>query len=176
MPFFTKHDVCIFFSHIPKTGGTSVEDYLTFNGFDRSFYSSPMHPCSLQHRHLADSKLSEERLRLEPKFSFAFFRDPLSRMKSEYFMRLKGKTPNPSNFEYFVKNGISKYKKNPYRCDNHFRPQIEFVDEKIKVFRFGDWTPFIDDLERLEINLKGSFPHSNKSSKVKLNWHQLKRH
>ena len=60
MPFFKKDNLTIFFSHIPKTGGSSVEEFFEKNGFTITFISKIIYPCSLQHLQYGHPKLMEK--------------------------------------------------------------------------------------------------------------------
>jgi len=33
---------------------------------------------------------------------------------------------------------LNKYKNNPFILDNHLRPQYEFIDENVEIFKFED--------------------------------------
>ena len=63
MSFYTKNNKTIFFSHIPKTGGSSVDLYLS-NGtnYIRTFWGGYNGKnISYHHRHVTDVELIKEK-------------------------------------------------------------------------------------------------------------------
>lgn len=69
--------------------------------------------------------------------SFAVFRDPVSRIVSEYRYRAAGKA-NPKPFDDWVKAAFDRYGRDEYTFDNHIKPQADFVVPDTKLFRFED--------------------------------------
>lgn len=55
MPVFVKNNLKVLYVHIPKTGGTYIEDLFRQNGFDVKFWESNLLGgalrCSPQHYH-----------------------------------------------------------------------------------------------------------------------------
>lgn len=90
MPLLEAGQRRIFFAHIPKTGGTSVEAYMATKGrlsmTSPDERPAPGEPVTAQHYHrdlylpkLADTPVDA---------FFAILRDPVDRMVSEYRFRL----------------------------------------------------------------------------------------
>lgn len=165
MPFYTKNGITIFHSHIPKTGGSSIGDFLGRNGYERDFFSGYLKPCSLQHRHIFDEELKNKFNELDVTYSFAFIRDPLERFISEYFMRRMNRSVmTDKSFQEFVEDLIGQCKSNPYVMDNHIRPQHHFINEKVEIFRFGDFDGLIKRLGDFDEFDKSKLYHLNRST------------
>lgn len=139
MPLYRSRNKIIFFSHIPKTGGSTVEEYLIQAGAIEALKhpkrlnfsnSTPQH----MHAEIRDNWVPETFV----DYSFAVVRNPLARIVSEYHWRklVSKKTIPP--FDQWVKEEFSKYKENNYILDNNIRPQVGFVSQKDQVFRLED--------------------------------------
>ncbi|WP_371054874.1 sulfotransferase family 2 domain-containing protein [Rhodosalinus sp. K401] len=159
MPLLEANGSRIFFAHIPKTGGTSVEAYMATKG-RLSMMSGdqrpvPGDPVTQQHYHrelylpkLADTGVDAW---------FAILRNPLDRLVSEYRFRLKarpgfhaldpriwfgrwpvkvGRQHLRLTFEEWVEAVFSAYAEDPCVNDNHIRPQSDFVCEGMTLFDF----------------------------------------
>lgn len=137
MPVARINDKILFFAHIPKSGGTSVEDYLSRKGMLALKMRSRRGWCKTVPQHLhADL----HRLIVPPGFadhSFTIFRDPVARMVSEYRYRTVTNTKIAS-IDRWVETTLSKYSEQPYMLDNHIRPQVEYLSPGMLVFRFED--------------------------------------
>lgn len=150
MPILRSGTRVVFFSHIPKTGGSSVESYLRSKG-SLSFCTDRSAPESLrvtpQHLHRAEI----DRLFAPNLFdaSFAVLRDPVARLLSEY--RWRASKPRGTalkrhpglrrrlsrlhpalrgadlSFDAWVPVIFDAWLADPYVLDNHIRPQAEFV-------------------------------------------------
>ena len=148
MPLARVGSALLFFAHIPKTGGTSVEAYLTAKGRMALHYSKSdaWLRCSPQHIHAeAYGAL------FPPGFfdhAFCVLRDPVARLKSEYRYRIghaetRGKTIEP--FDDWVPQVFRRFAKNPYMLDNHIRPQAQFLSPGMKLFRLEDGLDLVFD-------------------------------
>lgn len=166
MPLATINGQVFFFVHVPKCGGTSVEEFLARHG--RLALIGPKwryEKCSVQHIH---RRVYE---RIIPRegydHGFVVFRDPLERMKSEFRMKAKeaGPSLNPFNilmrirarltgarlyefrarglrlqldFALWSRITLFALRWDPFLSDNHFRPQSEFWREDHEVFFLED--------------------------------------
>lgn len=168
MPIALVNGRVLFFVHIPKCGGSSIEDYLSAKG--RLALRAPDRNCrwsksSPQHM----ERTIYERIIPDSFFDCGFIvlRDPMERLKSEF--RMKAKVPrrslNPINlalrlrgkytgkriyeyrfyfiplhvdFDIFVRISFLLNRINPYYADNHLRPQVDYYSPKLKAFRFED--------------------------------------
>ena len=158
MPLLEANGRRLFFAHIPKTGGTSVEAYMATKG-QVSMVSRgrplPGEPVTAQHYHrdLYLPKLTDTRVDAW----FAILRDPVERLISEYRFRLRrsaglhaldpriwfGRWPvkvdgrsRRLTFEEWVEAVLSACEVNPFVNDNHIRPQSDFVCEDMTLFVF----------------------------------------
>jgi hypothetical protein len=155
----------LFFVHIPKTGGTSVEAYLGAKGAvalagHRRHGWSRTTPQHIQREIYADC--------IPPAFydhGFAILRDPMERLFSEFRMRAEPLRPKLRpiglirlaeyrrrgsrafgvrihhrieylDFDDWVVRVFKEYRKDPYYKDNHLRPQSDFVDPGHRTFLF----------------------------------------
>lgn len=162
----------LLFIHIPKTGGTSIESWLS-SQLEIGFYSTiipSFMKCSPQHLMVDDYEYFFN----EP-FSdiFSIVRDPYDRLESEYFFKTRSlqKELKPK-FNPWLRLHLKKTIANPYHFDNHFRPQTEFLNEEMKIFKYEDGFEKIIKYLTDYFELKGDleFPNSNKSDRYKLHW------
>jgi hypothetical protein len=182
MPVFTKLGARLLFIHIPKTGGSSVEEFFLGRGWDVSYLDTSsmedqkdmnyVRKFSPQHQH---AKIILERFRIE-RFDhiFSVVRNPMNRVKSEYFWRnpnIDGSTPNDSDFDAWLKSVESAYRKNFWAMDNHIRPQVDFLFPGVEVIRMESGFSRIIEIESQFSGLPSNsaqeavreFPHLNKS-------------
>jgi hypothetical protein len=135
MPLFYK--LKLFFIHIPKTGGTSVEDFLYKKTNTRktidTFFSGN---CSVRlNKHTLQHSTYEELIKCSNNLNFnikklkvfAVVRNPYDRIVSELFYI--GKINIDSN-EKFVEEKIIDFLNDDYHYDNHKLPQYKFVTHK----------------------------------------------
>lgn len=87
MPLLHSAMSVIFFAHIPKTGGSSLEHWLAGRGQLRLRGRTPLPGgrCTPQHMHAADYAPLLEGQLIDAEF--AVLRDPVARMVSEYRYR-----------------------------------------------------------------------------------------
>lgn len=157
MPLLSTGDTMLFFAHIPKTGGSSVEQYMRRKG-DLYLYGARKPPgltISPQHFHaeLYTALLPPPLL----EGSFAILRDPMERLLSEYryraaqgrgFWRLLdrgvgrrrwvklGRRRRWMDFDAWVAAALRRYPRQTTLNDNHIRPQSDFVIDGQKLFLF----------------------------------------
>lgn len=142
MPFVEHGGKRILFVHIPKTGGTTVENWMRSLG-DLHFYSIGVPgalKCTPQHftykliTQLVGSSYFD--------YIFTIVRNPYQRMLSEYRMHAvraeKEFFHRAPAFSLWLETALRTYQANPFAYDNHLRPQWEFVTEDVKIFRFED--------------------------------------
>ncbi|WP_424933223.1 sulfotransferase family 2 domain-containing protein [Amaricoccus macauensis] len=166
MPLARIGSTLLFFVHVPKTGGTSIESYLrtkgplglagTRHGWSRT---TPQHIHADIHGELVPPGLYDH--------GFAVIRDPKARLLSEFKMRAeplrfkprpiglarlagykaKGKAAygirlrhriDYFDFDDWVTRVFDEYRRDPFYKDNHMRPQAQFVSPGLRLFRFED--------------------------------------
>jgi len=171
MPFYTKNNKTIFFSHIPKTGGSSVDRYLGQTKYIRTFHGGST-VKSLQHRHTLDKDLIEEKRKYDIIYEFTVFRNPLERLLSEFFMKSAvHKNKTDEDFHRFVLHMINQYEKNNYINDNHIRPQVEFINKNMDIIKFNEWDHLIEKLREYDNEFSDKFPHINHATDYKNTLH-----
>lgn len=171
MPIIQTRGKKILFVHIPKTGGASIEHFFRKSGKVSMFDGRPSNPdfrCPPQHFHLALLK------QLVPfdmfDCTFTVVRNPFKRLASEYRMRNRHRFLNGqriADFEAWASDIFGKYAEDPWIANNHIRPQAEFVDDSVRVFRFEDGlVPIVENVCR-DLSLKVppgmKLPHMQKS-------------
>ncbi|WP_404324925.1 sulfotransferase family 2 domain-containing protein [Cobetia sp. UIB-001] len=174
MPIIYKDDISIFFFHIPKCAGTSIEKAFVNNDFLMDLHNpkhaykplSRLFKCSPQHYHYNMVSSIVDLSSFD--YCFTVIRDPIDRLISEYKMRAKHHV-NPPGFNVWLKRINSLYKKNPFILDNHIRPQSDFIGGEVKVFDLSQGLGNIfNDVEReLGITLHGaSHSHASHGSEL----------
>lgn len=142
MPLFTRQDASVFYIHVPKTAGTSIEQFFVANGFAAEYLDTGgaksmngFRRCPPQHMH------GEQILAiLRPSrcgYVFATVREPLARIVSEYRMRARGHADFP-RLPAWLDQSLKRYQEDRYVLENHLRPQVEFLIPGCDVFRQED--------------------------------------
>lgn len=153
------------FIHIPKTGGTSIEQCLRDAGFDQTYFGQEFTRYGCRPQHLTARDLFREFPRLSFDLIFTVVREPSARLGSERAWRAmlaKRKNAAVPDIETFVRNWLDRYHEEPSAGDNHFRPQVDFLLPGAHVYRFEEGLDYImrDVLARLEVpTAQRSVPH-----------------
>ena len=128
----------VLFVHIPKTGGSSVERYLSRHGpvFLEGNGRAAGLRCSAQHLHaeaLASIEANEGH-----DWTFTIVRHPVARLVSEYRyqMRKPGWLRSRLSFSGWLSYALARRAVDPWYRDNHFRPQHEFILPGMEIMRF----------------------------------------
>lgn len=135
MPLARISSKILFFAHIPKTGGTSIETYMAGKGAlalhckKRGMWAktTPQH----MHADVFNKFIPESFV----DFSFTVMRDPGDRFVSEYLHR-KVMTGSSVAFVPWAKRVLAERKLKPALFDNHLRSQVNFLRAGMKVFLF----------------------------------------
>jgi Sulfotransferase family len=140
MPLYERNGKIVFFVHIPKTGGGTIEKCLRDAGAREALRSgnrtdftevSPQHMHAALHKHYVPSTFYD--------YGFAVVRHPLDRFLSEFKWRKHlTKLPEFGDFEKWATRQLRRYPVDRYMLDNHLRPQSEFVSEGIEWFKLED--------------------------------------
>jgi len=177
MTLFSCESGLYYFSHIPKTGGSSVEFAMRQAGAKRALHyhkKLDYTQCNLQHMHaeLFDTFIPPQFYRK----GFCIVRHPFARLVSEFFWRDSlGHVNAP--FDIWVVRKLRSYPKDNYILDNHFRPQHEFVGKKIKVLRFENGMDrILQDISAMTGLTLAADTHRRKNDKkTTLKWSQQTR-
>ena len=134
MPFFQDRDTAVLYIHVPKTGGTSVEQYLSrrFRAplGERTLYSGRRRGGSLQHQPLSrlerDPRVAEAMRTAKNRVCFATVRCPYDRAVSDLLW--SGRiTPGASRGQ--VETALRRYLSETHEAtDYHNATQVSFVD------------------------------------------------
>lgn len=160
MPFVEYNSKRILYIHVPKTGGTTIEQWLTSHAplhFHTIGMPTPM-KCTPQHLCMQDIRL----LFGDGFFDYAFMtvRNPYTRIMSEYKMRalIAGKSFWKSwpTFSLWLEQTLNNARKTPFIMDNHIRPQWQFTGSGVEVFRFEDGMESI--LNQLAVRIGAPIP------------------
>lgn len=147
MPVLARGPLRILFIHVPRTGGTTVEETLVRNGFEMSYRRGGRYgaftafdrqnKCSPQHMH---AELLARHFRAgEFHYVFCTVRHPVARFQSEWAFRRRYFSGFPfETTDAWVDHLRVDYAANPFHCDNHLRPQHEFPWRDPEVFRLED--------------------------------------
>ena len=137
MPYYKNKN--ILFIHIPKTGGTSIENFF-FKKFNvipcfQSLYSDGQVlkeiPYSLQHSTFNDIKINNKyfNINFNNLTIISSVRNPYDRIISHlFFKKLIKKDENPKIVEQLLENLLIR--KNYFKYDNHITPQYIFIINK----------------------------------------------
>ena len=134
----------IFFAHVPKTGGSSVEDYLIRR------FGGPLSLRDITHRaknrkrvlialwtHFTARDLDDV-LPHDVDHCFAVVRDPLKRMESQYRFQAEISRTRFFGFSTWLRIMFEAVRIDPRVYQNHIRPQSDLVREGSAVFRLED--------------------------------------
>jgi hypothetical protein len=146
MPVFVRDEVRVLFVHVPKTGGSAIEDAFAADGWEvhllertsRRRPPNQLMVCSPQHMH---AELLRRNLRLGLiDHSFTVVREPVARFRSEFAWRHRTEqaTHDAGAVEAWAERAMERYAADPYVLDNHLRPQQEFPLPETSVHRYED--------------------------------------
>jgi hypothetical protein len=142
MPYFKNDTVNTLFIHIPKTGGTAVEYYLSrsynipLSKSTLYFFDETFSHVSLQHQTLATILDHRARFNIEMYnlMIFTIVRNPYTRLISDlFFNKLISGTEDVCIITNTIKTYLQRFAQDETALDNHIRPQHHFliVDGKI---------------------------------------------
>jgi hypothetical protein len=170
---------CIYI-HIPKTAGTSVEQFLRENGQNGLQYHGVRDGRSMHHFTAFDLKLENPNI-FNIYYKFSIIRNPYDRLLSEYYW-----TPIPgvgyksgqtkADFITYVSKVVNQRLFFDNIFNDHFIPQHLFIynGKKLMIdqlFRYEDLDWTVEYLKK-KLNINIDFPYLNKSknSFVKSEW------
>ena len=173
---------CIFI-HIPKTAGTSIEQYIADNDRHYLRYLGVMNNRSAHHFTAIELKKQVHHL-FNKYYKFSIVRNPYDRLLSEYYwtpiprLGYKGGR-NKADFLYHVQEIVrgKKYFDSIYH--DHFIPQYLFLYEGKKLlidqlFRYEDLEWVVNYLKQ-KLDIKRDFPVLNKTNVKKDGWTEMQK-
>tara|TARA_Y100000310_G_scaffold344816_1_gene459720 strand:+ start:21696 stop:22385 length:690 start_codon:yes stop_codon:yes gene_type:complete len=176
MPLFKIRNQQVAFVHLPKTGGSSIEHWLEERAESTlllSKFPAQSMKTTPQHISISDIQLLANRKQFD--VAFAIVRNPFRRLESEFRYRMHLNETSDEEAVYFspwVLKTLHQYNKNAWVYDNHIRPQHEFLDKTVKVFKFEDGLLNVANAVSNALNIESpeQLPHEKNSSKVPLFW------
>jgi len=144
MPLYLNNKRNVLFIHIPKTGGTTIENWLYKTGdFKQLLFSEHiLKDTRVTGQHFGFETLENliGDLNTKDLYKFAIVRNPYDRLISEFFYRVKikdltlGEKPE-KYFSSWVDCTFKMYKNDNSILDNHLRPQSYFVSDDVVCFK-----------------------------------------
>lgn len=156
MPIVKTPAGLLYFAHVPKCAGTTVEGYLgaRFGNKQRAMIN-PIYMRTAPHLRWSRSSpqhVEAEHLMAmfpEPFFDgwFALVRHPVVRLRSvfRYQRDVEARIPADESFSRWLGLLRDRWVLNPWYLDNHPRPMDDMVPEPCTVFRLEDGTEAIVD-------------------------------
>lgn len=167
MPLARIGAVTLFFVHIPKTGGTSVEAYLRAKGAALALHGQGKGWSRVPVQHLHREAWAEIVPPGAYDAGFTVLRDPKERLISEFRMRVEplraklrplglarlarnrvagrptylariGSRVEYLDFDGWAARVLARYARDPWTLSNHLRAQAAFVDPRHRLFRLED--------------------------------------
>lgn len=142
MPFVENRGSRVLFVHIPKTGGTSIEEAMEAVGPLRLCTRAIPKALKVPPEHFTYADLAALLGDDYFDFSFTVVRDPYTRLESEYRMRSilssQGFWGAMPRFSVWLDNALEISRRDRNYLANHFRPQVEFLSSAVHVFRYED--------------------------------------
>jgi len=142
MPLIRAHNQIVYFAHVPKCGGGSVEAMLR-EAFGAVGFCDRAHHRRGERRwgrvspqHMTFADLTRVLPHNFIDYSFAVIRDPVDRFVSAFnYNRIHSFIPWYSSVDGFIKAVRRSGDFLENRLDNHFMPASAFVPESAEVFR-----------------------------------------
>ena len=178
MPIFKIKNQTVFFNHIPRCGGTSIENYLFQCGAIIAFYDNKIYDITEKNRWNKSSPQHIDGASFGRLFSEKFFdrrfvisRHPVSKYKSAFtYQKFIAKNiPIELSLDNFTKLYLKQETQRFGKYDNHFLPQNFFLTNNwtYDFFKFESGLDFVK--KYIDKNIVGeifseTMPHIHKSS------------
>ena len=131
MPIFEKNGRRVAFIHVPKAAGSSVEAMFKSDGWSMSFYKENYDGYQISEQHRTYESMKDSIHDLDELDSFVITREPLSRLISEWRYQTGKVKSSKLDFNDFVRHVECSLKQDKGYWDNHWRSQVDFLDENI---------------------------------------------
>ncbi|MBF9032144.1 sulfotransferase family 2 domain-containing protein [Rhodobacterales bacterium HKCCE3408] len=159
MPIIRAGAQLIYYAHVPKCGGSSVERYLTDRFGPIAFVDTRHHSLRPERRWSRSSPQHIDLVSFERLFprgffdaSFAIVRHPVARLVSAYHFQLEVERSTPAAFSFsdwldMIPETLAEI---PFAYDNHILPMTQIVPEGARVFHIEHGVdaiiPWFDEL------------------------------
>ena len=167
LPIFRSKSNLIYFAHIPKTGGSSVENILKkIPGIQMSFHCSKQDKFTIvSPQHIEYDSFSKAFPDNFFDWQFTIVRNPYDRIVSEYNMKKEAGV----SFAAFVRAALKRYKVYAHTRDNHIRPQSDFFGPNMEIYKLEDGLqiPISQACKKLNISFDFELRHDRKSKQLK---------
>ena len=170
MPYFPS--IKTLFIHIPKTGGTSIENYFQYKlNIKLELHGEDKKINNHSYQHLTYNEIYDNMQILDNiLFIFSIVRNPYERIISDlFFLKLINKDMDSN----MVENVINKFLNSSYIYDNHKIPQYLFLIDKsgninnnIKILKTESLNSDMHKLGYTDFDL-----HVNQSFKNEVNYY-----
>ena len=143
MPLAVLNGKSLFFAHVPKAGGSSVEEYLMRRFGKLSLIDQNKRTgvkgtgLIVPATHLAAEDL-KELLPHDLDFCFAVVRDPVRRLQSEYRYQTRVSRSSRFSFSTWLRIMFACLRQEPRIYENHIRPQSDLVPDNAEIFHLED--------------------------------------
>lgn len=143
MPIVKTGSGLIYYAHVPKCGGSSVEDYLRDRFGPLGFLNKAFTALPARQRWSQTSPQHIDRVSLDQLFppdyfvaAFAVVRHPVARALSAWQFQVQvEKAVSPAlPFATWLREQAKILHENPFLADNHLRPQGDFMGEDCTIF------------------------------------------
>lgn len=147
MPMFRARDKLIYFAHVPKCAGTTIEFYLKEHFGTVAFLDPGFGALEEKQKWSRTSPQHIDAAALSRLFpagfidaSFTIVRNPIDRLVSVFsFQRdIENRIQPQTEFGSWLSQIEASRQHLPYQFDNHVRPMSDLVPSGAKVFRLED--------------------------------------